>query len=68
MSKDRKIDDSELTEISGAGNSVEPDNTADNSLKTHIMPGGGGGGGGTGPNEPDPVGGGGGGNQTPSND
>ena len=68
MSKERKIDDSELAEISGAGDFVTPDDTAtDDSADLTKQPSSGGGGGGSGPNAPDPIGGGGGGNQTPVN-
>jgi hypothetical protein len=64
MSKEREIDDSELTEVSGAG-LVKPEITGtDEGSDLSEQPGGGGGG--SGPNAPDPVGGGGGGNQTPA--
>ena len=67
MSKERKIDDAELAEVSGAGDFVKPDaSTTDDSAETSDRPSGGGGG--PGPGTPEPVGGGGGGNQTPNMD
>jgi hypothetical protein len=66
MSKEREIDDSELTEVSGAGEFVKPDVTgSDDDAELTKQPSSGGGGG-SGPNAPDPVGGGGGGIQEPS--
>jgi hypothetical protein len=65
MSKERKIDDADLAEVSGAGDLTTPDgSTGDSGNDPGTKPGSGGGG--SGPNAPDPVGGGGGGNQTPS--
>jgi len=64
MSKERKIDDSELAEISGAGEFGTSE--TDDSKVGPPPPPSGGGGGGSGPNAPEPVGGGGSGNQTPS--
>ena len=65
MTKEREIDDSELTEVSGAGEFVTPDgSTSDDSNQPSTQPPSGGGG--SGPNAPDPIGGGGSGNQTPS--
>ena len=63
MSKERKIDDSELAEVNGAGElgTAETDDS-----KVGPPPPPSGGGGGSGPNAPEPVGGGGSGNQTPS--
>ena len=66
MSKERKIDDSELAVVSGAGDLVTPDDsTTDDGLPPtdKTDPGSGG----SGPNVPDPIGGGGGGQQTPHN-
>jgi hypothetical protein len=66
MSKERKIDDSELTDVNGAGDlgTAETDDATFGQREQPI--GGGGGGGGSGPNAPEPIGGGGSGNQTPS--
>lgn len=67
MSKERKIDDSELAEVSGAGDFVKPDATSgDDTSETSDRPSGGSGG--PGPGAPEPTGGGGGGNQTPNMD
>jgi len=71
MSKERKIDDKDLAEITGAGGIMDihdadlddsTDPVQDSSLGHDPTKGSGG----TGPNEPDPIGGGGSGNQTPS--
>ena len=60
MSKERKIDNSELAEVSGTGELVKPDSTTDDATVKPADPPTGGGGGGSGPGSPDPVGGGGG--------
>ena len=74
MSKERKIDDKDLAEISGAGDVVIPDAHLDDS--TPVQDAGTGaslgkespGGGGPGPGTPEPTGSGGSGNQTPNMD
>ena len=68
MSKEREIDDSELTEISGTGEFVKPDSTTGDETVKPADPPTGGGGGGPGPGGPHPIGGGGGGIQEPNMD
>jgi hypothetical protein len=67
MSKERKIDDAELAEVSGAGEFVKPDATpGDDDAQVSDRPTDGSGD--PGPGAPEPTGGGGGGNQTPNMD